>query len=221
MRHSEENWMTSRTSRPAMARPAPSSPAIWLVALALLSFLASDALAEEPPDFAEQGLYVAGQVGGAFFRNNVAIVDPSDGPPFYLEVDNDVTYGARLGHRWKHWGLEVDMDYASGSSNSFTTTLNGRWYPWTGRIQPYLVAGMGFSYIRPSVVDSSADAIFGGTVFAMRGGGGAEIYITEHWFTDVTTSYLYVTGPGQSQVGNISNDQSYFSVRAAVGYRFF
>jgi opacity protein-like surface antigen len=204
--------MTSRTSRPA----------VCLMALALLSLSATDVLAEEPPNFAEPGLYLAAQVGGAFFRNSIYIDAASDlRDPVYLMVGNEPTYGGRLGYRWKHWGMEVDLDYATGSSNSFTTTLNGRWYPWTGRIQPYLVAGMGFSYIRPSFVNPQAEAIFGGTVFAMRGGGGAEIYITEHWFTDVSTSYLYVTGPGQSQVGNISNDQGYFSVRAAVGYRFF
>ena len=67
--------MTSRTSRPACP-----------MALALLWFGATDAPAEEPPDFAEPGLYLVAQVGGAFFRNNIYIDDASDGlQPFYID----------------------------------------------------------------------------------------------------------------------------------------
>ena len=113
--------------------------------------------------------------------------------------------------------------------NSFNATLNGRWYPVTSRIQPYLLGGLGFSYVRPKQFSSFAVTEFGGTLFGIRVGTVVEAYLTEHIFTDLSATYYYVTGPA-NKVGRLpeepksalrSSDQSFLSIRLGLGYRFF
>ena len=63
----------------------------------------------------------------------------------------------------------------------------------------------------------------------MRAGGGVEIYITEHIYTDISATYYYVTGPandlgrliGEPKSELRSFDQSFFATRLGLGYRFF
>jgi len=180
--------------------------------------------AEDGPDYSEAGFYVLPQIGGAFFRSDVfvAFQDDFDEPEtFSQEVNNKISYGLRLGHRWEHIAVELDGDYVPGTVNSFNVTLNGKWFPWTYRIQPYLMLGMGISYVRPVITDGFGVTQFGETVFAMRGGIGAELYVTEHWYTDVGVIYHYVSGPANRVSGGRSFNQGYLGVRGGIGYRFF
>ena len=180
--------------------------------------------AEDGPDYSEAGFYVLPQIGGAFFRSDVFVEfqDDFDEPEtFSQEVNNKISYGLRVGHRWEKIAVELDGDYVPGTVNSFNVTLNGKWYPWTHRIQPYLMVGMGISYVRPVITDGSGVTQFGGTVFAMRAGIGAEFYITEHWYTDLGAIYHYVTGPANRSDGASKFDQGYLGVRGGIGYRFF
>ena len=196
------------------------------VAVFLALTIAGAAIAEDqPPNYAEPGFYAVLSAGVGFDRDDVSIItDPLlDGTPslestvFMSEVGNELAMGLRLGSRWKNWAVELDSDYLRGDVNVFSLTLNGRWYPLTSRIQPYLLAGLGMSYVRPKIIDSFAATKFGGTVFAMRVGGGGEFYFTEHIFADLGFVYHYLTGPA----GREFNNQSFILVRGGLGYRFF
>ena len=177
-----------------------------------------------PERYDEPGLYIAVQAGVALLRDDVSVhfqIDNVTRVDYDADVDPAPVVGARLGYRWSHWALEGDLDYVIGDVNSFNLTLNGRWYPWTHRIQPYLMVGMGISYVRPVITDGSGETQFGETVFAMRGGIGAEFYLTEHWYTDVGVIYHYVSGPANRSDGASHYNQSYLGVRGGIGYRFF
>ncbi len=199
------------------------------VTVLLALVIAGASSAEDGPDYSEAGFYVLPQIGGAFFRSDVHVeyeapdlVDKKIVTIIYdQEVNNKISYGLRVGHRWEKFAVELDGDYVPGTVNSFNVTLNGKWYPWTHRIQPYLMVGMGISYVRPVLTDGFGVTQFGETVFAMRAGIGAEFYITEHWYTDVGAIYHYVTGPANRSEGASKFDQGYLGVRGGIGYRFF
>ena len=240
-----------------MARPV-------IVLIALVTAGAS--FAEDGPNYAIPGYYVVFQAGGAFFRNEATVdgVNTSVKLPIALETRTAVysaptkpSYGLRLGHRWKHFALEIDGDYIGGDAvvvperlpsspcgiiatcdtypgqlndprtpepegevRSFNLSLSGKYYPWTWRIQPYLAGGLGISNISPSPKGLQGETLFGGVVFSLRAGGGAEFYLTEHMYMDLGVTYYYVTGPANSSVPP-SNNQSYMAVRGGLGWRFF
>ena len=192
------------------------------VAVFLALTIAGASIAQEAPNYAEPGLYMAGQAGAAFLRDDLLydlkIDSTGDTTRRYdKKAGNQLSVGARLGHRWKNWAIELDGGYVRGEVNIFNVSVNGRWYPLTHRIQPYVLAGLGVSHVRPELVDLDGETQFGGTVFAMVVGAGGEFYFTEHVFTDLGFNYRYLTGPG----GREGNNQSFLEVRAALGYRFF
>jgi len=106
---------------------------------------------------------------------------------------------------------------SEGEIRSFNLSLSAKYYPWTWFIQPYLAGGIGMSHISPSPPGLQGQTLFGGAVFSLRAGGGAEFYLTEHLYLDIGVTYYYVTGPAHREGSN----QSFLSIRMGLGYRFF
>jgi hypothetical protein len=156
--------------------------------LALFLCLAT-AGAASAQDYARPGGYLglAGTVGVENF---------SAGP---LDFDPSLGFNALGGYRFHPpASAEAQFEWTSAfeASNSpieiegRVFTVNGRVHVLTGRIQPNLLAGIGFMNAEASAGGGSADA----TGFAARLGGGVEFYATEDLAIALDASYVFTTG---------------------------
>jgi len=171
--------------------------------IAITFLLATTAFAlppEEPeesgPDFNRSGLYIGagGSVTTDFYEGEVedAISNST--------VDIHITGGAnaRVGYRFLRalaieaqfeWIDDYDIDFSySGlngriSAEQYTLTGNLKLYPipfW--RIQPYILAGVGFQSfdLNGQLSDGLYKINQDGVALAVRGAVGLDVYITEH-----------------------------------------
>jgi hypothetical protein len=91
-------------------------------------------------------------------------------------------------------GFDVSAGgYDLGRVRGVATTINGKGYLTTGRIQPYGVAGIGGLYV--AGFDRSLDNILGvNGGFLARFGGGLDVYATEHFVVNAEATYDLPTG---------------------------
>jgi hypothetical protein len=166
--------------------------------LGLVVVLSGVAFAEEASgtDPARRGWYVGGGATYAFeqFPDGHGL-DVEDSPGF------KVLGGYRL---HPNLGAELDVDYLHGFDvevggydaahvRGVATTLNGKGYLATGRVQPYGVAGVGGLYV--AGLDSSLHNVLGvNGGFLTRFGGGLDVYATEHVVLNAEATYDLPTG---------------------------
>jgi len=185
------------------------------------------------------GLWLAGLGAGA-----VAASDPPARAGFYaaaagsyalnasdlrLDLENSLGLKARLGHRFQpRWALEAEFEWINefdvrindsvpASYGVWALTANARGYLMTGRIQPFVLAGLGVAHASfRDRVGTLAGAGFpranAASGFALRFGGGAEIHITRHIAIILDASYLMASGD--------LDDFDYASLGWGVQYRF-
>ncbi len=204
------------------------APIVALAAIALLGLAGSaqansrfDRLMAENGDYARSGLYVGGGLVGGFTTRLEGQLTEIPGIDD-VEVDPSVGLAARLGARiTPHFALEAHYEWMEDFETSIdgievaetrTQALTGdvKGYLSTGRVQPYLSAGLGFLSARsddPVTAFQRTD-----TDFAARFGGGVELYVTEHAGLSVDSSYVIPTGDVE--------DLDYVSVGAGVFFRF-
>ncbi len=82
--------------------------------------------------------------------------------------------------------------------------LNGKLHLMTGRIQPFLMYGLGVMRVAGNGVSD--------TDFAMRGGGGLDFWVTENIAVGAETEYVV-------PISNVRHFD-YISVGLAMKYRF-
>jgi opacity protein-like surface antigen len=166
--------------------------------LGLVAVLTGAAIAAEPngTDYARRGWYVGGGVTYAFEQ----FPDHHD-----LAVDDSPGFKVLGGYRvLPNLAAELDADYlhdfdvqVGGTDvahiRGVATTLNGKGYLTTGRVQPYGVAGIGGLYV--AGLDSSLHNILGvNGGFLTRVGGGLDLYATEHVVLNAEATYDLPTG---------------------------
>jgi opacity protein-like surface antigen len=166
--------------------------------LGLVTMLSGTALATEPggADYARRGWYVGGGATYAFEQF-------PDGHG--LDVGNSPGVKALGGYRvHPNFGAELDVDYLHDFDfdvagydvahvRGVATTVNGKGYLTTGRVQPYAVAGVGGLYV--AGVDASLDNVLGlSGGFLTRFGGGLDLYATEHVVLNAEATYDLPTG---------------------------
>ena len=177
--------------------------------------------ADEQHLYSRTGIYLSvGLIGGSYTEAESTLEDLLGG----LNVDVDDSIGAEfvVGVRvHRHAALEVELEYLSESDISvsglgkvadlqtFSFSINGKAYPLTGRVQPYGLLGFGFmeSKLEIPTTDVTANG------FAVRFGGGVEIYLTQMWVLDLGVDYLL---PGSSDV----EDLNYVSFGGGLMVRF-
>lgn len=100
-----------------------------------------------------------------------------------------------------------------------TLTGNLKFYIPVWRVEPYLLAGFGFTNYKFEPAGGSG---FSDTFFAGRLGAGADIYITEHWAINAEATALLTASELQGIVSNLNNLSSLHYISASVGlmYRF-
>jgi opacity protein-like surface antigen len=183
---------------------------MWALSLALTFACISPSLAQEAANYGRSGFYLGG--GGTYAIedfNNTAGLNFKNGPGFNF----------RLGYRFhpniavEAMGERVDAFDLKGVSgveiNTWTGTLNGKFFALTGRFQPYGLVGIGAMRAQAKVSG------FGNTTdtdFAFRFGGGMDSYLTENWLINVEFSYVKPTGDVK--------DINYFSLGGGIQYRF-
>jgi opacity protein-like surface antigen len=187
--------------------------AAWVsvVALLWLTVGAVAARAEQGDDFVREGLYVglAGLYGDRPFsadaiENEVDIVT---GPTWQAQAEGDADFGVevRAGYRLHsrvaaefeaNWRSPAKMELTWGAApgyqgeakvSSWLLSANAKGYLFLGRIQPYVLLGVGVMNVQ---VDDRSCAAIGcpdisalsrnDASFAMSFGGGADMYVTEH-----------------------------------------
>src|SRR5689334_717400 len=132
--------------------------------LGLVAVLTGAALAAEPNsgDYGRRGWYVGGGATYAFEQfpdhRDVSV----DGTPGFKALGGYrvlPNLAAELDVDYLH-GFDVHVDgYDAGSIRGVATTVNGKGYLTTGRVQPYGVAGIGGLYV--AGVDSSLHDVLG------------------------------------------------------------
>jgi opacity protein-like surface antigen len=209
-------------SIPALARAADSAAG-------------DDAAAAEeekrPSEYARDGWYVGASIAGASYTGLAYEAEQRAGTltgEFVgATVDSAAGLNARGGYRLHprvaieaqfEWLTEVDVDIvgnveqnAALSVGSWTTTLNGKGYIFTGRFQPFLTAGLGA--ISVDVTDRTGLDLRNDDVgFVLRMGGGMDFYVNPKWLIELDLTYVLPTW-GTAPF-------TYLSGGIGVGYRF-
>ncbi len=184
-----------------------------------LAFL-SPALAQESTDYSRSGVY--GGIGGLY-----AIEDFDNTGP--LEFKNAPGFNFRVGYRF-HPNIAVeamgervdDFDLNVAKSGIFrsvkagidtwTGTINGKFFALTNRFQPYGLFGLGVMKAEVKAKGPGGRAESDETDLAFRYGTGMDTYITEHWVFNMEISYVRPTGE--------VDDLNYYSLGGGIQYRF-
>lgn len=194
---------------------------MWLAALVLCV-----ASAASGSDYARRGLYVG--VGGAYVIEHFDLPDEIERLPESTDSFRDVEAGdswgaeARVGYRvhpnvaaegqlqyYDNFAIDVAADGRPESPLRKALTLNGlslmanvKGYPFTGRVQPYGLGGLGLLWIHAQGSHARSDDFFHTRAgfkdhdvqFAGRLGGGIDGYITQNLLLNVEASFVLPTG---------------------------
>ena len=153
------------------------------------------------------------------------------GPTASLSVDNSLGINGRAGYRCHRWfsaevevewlnGFEADLSVASFSNTEIdveplVVTANVKGYFLTGRYQPFLLVGAG-GMTAEAKVKSTVPLLLSATErangFAMRFGGGIDLYATKHVVVSVGADYVLPFGD--------LKDLDYISIGWGIEYRF-
>jgi opacity protein-like surface antigen len=147
-----------------------------------------------PTEFSEPGLYVGGALKYGF--EDFDDLDPDESN----DGDESVGLGVRAGYRIAPWiGAELEYEYfddydvAVADVNVQSLMLQGKAYPFTGRLQPYALGGIGMVSSDLDFDESSLDETFDETEFAWRLGAGLDFYLIEFLPLFVELAYTWPT----------------------------
>jgi opacity protein-like surface antigen len=152
-------------------------------------------------------------------------------PPLYTEVEIE---NKTLGTTGTSAATQVAIVETMPSRHELVTaTANARIFFPTGRVQPYMLGGMGFVYsqttgdylshcvkgprcLKPTnrnpPVDVGSGALENGLDFAFRAGGGVDLYLNEHFVLNWEATAVIPTGK--------LDKLNYYSFSWGVAYRF-
>lgn len=173
-------------------------------------------------NYARNGWYLgAGGVGASF----EGLDNHLDGIPGVADAKVETGIGLNLnaGYRGdEHLAVELafelldetDIRHSGGERgwvDTWTAMALTKPYLMTGRVQPFLLAGLGVMHAKLSELGSSANED-SSTEFAVRFGGGVDFYTTEHIVVALGIDYVMPTG-------NLK-DYDYIAFNWGLKYRF-
>ena len=190
------------------------------LALGLSCTIIAPAFSQEPTDYSRSGFYIG--IGGLY-----AIEDFDNTGP--LEFDNGPGVNFRLGYRFhpniavEAMGERVDafdlnlsrsgfLGSGKAEINTWTGTVNAKFFALTERFQPYGLLGIGAMRAEAKAKGPGGSAKTDDTDLAFRFGGGVDSYITENWLINLEVSYVRPTGD--------VDDINYYSLGGGIQYRF-
>jgi len=149
---------------------------------------------------AETNSKLAIGVGGSRLYENI---DTGANP---INFEESMGFNLKLGYRFSD-ALEGEIEYLfidgfDGSVagieafelDGYAVTANVKWYPATGKVQPYCLVGAGFADLEASVAyeDTNESESDWGAVF--RAGGGVDFYAAEDVLFFAEVSYYFTRG---------------------------
>jgi opacity protein-like surface antigen len=186
----------------------------WAFAVCVLLVLGvgtAQAEEEEELEYGREGYYLG--LTGIFAVENFSCSDWLDGSGCVDVGHYSGGLAGVAGYRAnERVAIELEMEWIKGFDVKGTTDeiytmtwmLNGKLYLMTGRIQPFLMYGLGA--LRGAQEGESA------TDLAMRGGGGVDFWLDENIALGAETEYVL-------PISNVKG-LSYISVGLAMKYRF-
>ncbi len=205
------------------------SAACAFMTMALVCF---SSLARAQEDYSRDGCYLglAGTV--AFLLSGEDLLERHF-TGLSADVDESLGLHARVGCRGKWGGGEVHFEWlegfdakldglAIGKADGWALTLDLKLYPLAGlegrlpalarRFQPF--ATVGFGYLTLDTFDEEWD-------FAVRFGGGLELYVTRNVAINVDATYVLPVSDSLCAVADCEGDDlDYLSVGWGLLYRF-
>ncbi|GJL65634.1 MAG: hypothetical protein NPIRA05_06050 [Nitrospirales bacterium] len=189
---------------------------ITLFSLCVMGLSTSMAFAEESSEFARNGFYIG--AGGIYAIENFSRTGA-------LSFDDSLGFNLRVGYRLHpHIAIEAegertmgfDAKQFKGDVETWTATLNSKFFALTGRIQPYGLLGVGAMNATTDgflvFVNSNGSTSRNETDVAFRYGGGVDFYLTKNWVIDIEGAYVDPRGD--------INSINYISVGGGLQYRF-
>jgi len=166
-------------------------PRVTALGIALMAMIGIPAQAEADDDFSSPGVYL-GAAGALGFDNY-------DFGPWDVNVDVAGGFDSWVGFRLiPNLAVEVEFGYLNGFEmmdlleyDALVLTGNLKGYILTGRVQPFVVAGVGMTHLRGKNLASGASA--NDEDFAARFGGGIDYYLTENLAVQVKATYVLNT----------------------------
>lgn len=172
---------------------------------------------ELPPgsEYARSGIYLGGGMTGAWYRevkddvkDDLLALGPT-GSDIHVDLEIPLGLGATVGYRFfPRLAGEVQFQWYSNAIVEFdderttfdaikieTLALTGnmKGYLFTGRIQPFVIAGAGLMHANAedkSILGFEPD----GDSFLARFGGGVDLYVNENFVIVTEGGYLLPTG---------------------------
>lgn len=193
------------------------------LALALLLGLPVGAVADDSePNFARSGWYLGVGGVGASFESTDGELDDFFGVD-HADADTGLGFNLRAGYRGhEHLAVEAafelmddtefDLSNAhSGKINTWTLMAITKPYLMTGRVQPFLLAGVGLMHAKVPNLEPGGPSI-SATEFAVRFGGGVDFYLTEHVVVAIGLDYVLPTDE--------ISEFDYLAFEWSLNYRF-
>ena len=157
-----------------------------------------------PQDYARTGIYAGvGIEGGVYTRFDHELEKGL--PGFDFDTDAAAGFDVFAGYRVQRYvaaELEFEMLPRAetrvsgfgkvGTLETWTLTSNLKLLPFSGRVQPFAVAGVGALHAKVSANGSQADE--SEADFAARFGGGVDVYLTPQVVVWARSTYVLPTG---------------------------
>jgi len=179
------------------------------LATALVLFCAVPATAQEEDDYARSGLYIGFAGSYAIYTE---LEDHNEdrfllalGYAVNVDIENPIGFSTRVGYRvTPFFALEGQFEFLSKANfsvnginlfkfDSWILTANSKLYLLPDRLQPFLLAGLGFMEIE--VEDTFGIGVEDPSMeFAARLGGGVDYYATRNIVLSIDVSYVLPTG---------------------------
>ncbi len=167
--------------------------ALWILGLSGIG-LGVPALAraeDESFDTARRGFFAG--LGGVY------AFEDTRGP-----FDDSAGVDARIGYRiLPRWAAEVQLNWLEGFDSTrgpeteldtYLFTVNVKGYATTGRIQPYLLVGLGLLHVNTELFRLGPNLKSTENGFAARLGGGIDFYASDHFIVNLEATYVPSAG---------------------------
>ena len=192
---------------------------VVMISICIVGLSSAMAVAEEPEkssEFARKGFYIG--TGGIYAIENFNRTGA-------ISFDDALGFNLRVGYRLHpHIAVEAegertmgfDAKQFKGDVETWTATINGKFFALTGQIQPYGLVGIGAMNASTDglliLVDSKGRPSTNETDVAFRYGAGIDAYITNNWVINFEGSYV-------NPRGDLSAIE-YFAIGGGLQYRF-
>jgi len=183
----------------------------------ILVFAGADPALAQDDDFARNGIYLGVNLAGAWYtemkddlkKEIGGLPSPNPFPTETVTVEEPLGLGARVGYRFHpHLAAEVQFQWFANAAVQFidedetvtaikletlTFTGNVKGYLLAGRIQPFLLVGVGLMSF--DAKDELGRGIrTSGEGFAARFGAGVDFYVTPNIVAFAEGDYVLPTG---------------------------